>query len=360
MAAMTACVLHRQAPIADRPLSIEEAPKPTPGPGQVLIRVHVCAVCRTDLHVVEGDLEPRKLPLTPGHQVVGTVEASGEADLQTGGAGQGSDAGGSPASSNQLSIGDRVGVAWLHDTCGHCRFCDSDRENLCESARFTGWSVDGGYAEWMVAPAAFVYPLPGELDDVQAAPLLCAGIIGYRCIRRLGIARSDFVGKRIGIYGFGAAGHIAIQILRHRGADVYVCTRDVERHQALARELGAVWIGGSHEVPPEKLDGSMIFAPAGDIIPPALAALDKGATLVLGGIHMSPTPPIDYPLLYDERIVRSVANNTRDDGRAFLKEAAEANVQTSTTVFPLREANEALYALQHDAFRGAAVLDCRA
>jgi propanol-preferring alcohol dehydrogenase len=253
-----------------------------------------------------------------------------------------------------VEVGTRVGVAWLHCTCGECRFCTSGRENLCEKAEFTGWTRQGGFAEYVVAPADFVYPLPQALADHQVAPLLCAGIIGYRCLRQCGI--DNWRGAKLGLYGFGAAGHIAIQIARHRGAEVYVCTRDRERHQKLASELGATWVAGTFDAPPVKLDASIIFAPAGEIIPPALEALDRGGSLVCGGIYMTPTPPIPYELLYQERIIRSVANNTREDGRDFLEEAAAAGVTTHTQLFPLKDANEALIALKHDAIRGEAVL----
>lgn len=332
---MRAAVLHKPGPVRERPLSLETVPDPVAGPGEVLIHVEACGICRTDLHVVEGELPERAMPVIPGHQVVGTVAAHGDG-VET------------PA------IGERVGVAWLHATCGRCRHCANSRENLCDAAEFTGWSRNGGFAERIVAPAAFVYPLPSMLAGDRAAPLLCAGIIGFRCLRQCGIR--EWTGSRLGLYGFGAAGHIAIQVATARGAQVYVCTRDRERHQTLAEELGATWVGGTVDEPPAKLDAAIIFAPAGEIVPAALAALDKGGTLVLGGIHMSPTPPIDYRLLYHERVVRSVANNTREDGRAFLAEAAITGVRTHVQRFPLEEANEALIALKHDAIKGAGVL----
>jgi propanol-preferring alcohol dehydrogenase len=319
-------------PIETRPLTLAEVAIPDPLPDEVLIRVHVCGICRTDLHVTEGDLPQKKNPVIPGHQVVGIVERCGiQATLH--------------------KPGDRVGVAWLHRTCGQCEFCRSGRENLCINALFTGWTVDGGYAEYIVAPQRFVYPIPEGFADEQAAPLLCAGIIGYRCLRVSGLAAGD----RLGLYGFGAAAHVAIQVARHWGAEVYVCTRD-ERHQKLAAELGAIWVGGTIADPPEKLDASIIFAPAGEIVPAALKALKPGGTLVLGGIHMSTIPPLDYDLLYHERVMRSVANNTREDGLDFLREAAEIPVRTSTQAFPLEQANDALNALKNDAIRGAGVL----
>jgi propanol-preferring alcohol dehydrogenase len=245
-------------------------------------------------------------------------------------------------------------VAWLHDTCGECRFCTSGRENLCATPEFTGWTRNGGFAGYVTAPADYVYALPQGLSDMEVAPLLCAGIIGYRCLRQCEL--SDWSGARLGLYGFGAAGHIAIQIARHRGAEVYVCTRDAERHQALAGELGAKWVGDTFEQPPVSLDASIVFAPAGEIVPAALKALDRDGRLVLGGIHMSDIPDFPYQDIYWERVIRSVANNTREDGRDFLVEAVEAGVRTHTQEFELAAANEALIALKHDAIKGAGVL----
>jgi propanol-preferring alcohol dehydrogenase len=338
MPVMRAAILRRSAPVESRPLSVERMPVPEPGPGAVLIRVRACGVCRTDLHVVEGELDSPMLPLIPGHQVVGVVEKLG------------SDAGGG------LRVGDRAGVAWLHQTCGKCRFCATGRENLCDRARFTGYTAHGGFAEFIAAPADFVYRIPEGFSDVQAAPLLCAGIIGYRALRLIGLHAATSRRPRLGIYGFGAAGHVVIQLARGRGMDVFVCTRDRERHQALAAELGAAWVGGPAEAPPERLDAAIVFAPAGEVVPPALMALDKAGVLVLGGIHMSDIPQLPYRLLYGERIVRSVANNTRADGREFLAEAARVPVRTRIEAFPLAKANEALLALKRDAVRGAAVL----
>jgi propanol-preferring alcohol dehydrogenase len=330
-----AYVLDAQAPVEQSPLREVARDAPSAGEGQVLVRVRACGICRTDLHVVEGDLPMRRSPVVPGHQVVGVVEAHGP----------GVDA---PA------IGTRVGVAWLHRTCAICRFCRSGRENLCEAPDFTGWTVDGGFAELSVAPADFVYPLPEGFSDLEAAPLLCAGIIGYRCLRRCNI--DDWRGARLGIYGFGAAGHLCIQIARARGADVYVMTRDEERHRALAEELGAAWTGGATDAPPVKLDAAILFAPAGELVPPALTHLDEGGTLVLGGIHMSDIPSFPYASLYRERCMQSVANNTREDGREFLAEAAKIGVKTHIETFPLDRANEALVRLKNDAIKGAAVL----
>jgi propanol-preferring alcohol dehydrogenase len=333
--------LHLPAPVETKPLRLANVPEPRAGPGEVLVRVAACGVCRTDLHVVEGDLSPRKLPVTPGHQAVGTVASAG--------------------AGTNLPPGTRVGVAWLRETCGVCRFCLSGRENLCDWPEFNGWTADGGFAEALVAPADFVYALPAGFTDLDAAPLLCAGIIGYRALRLTGLSEPPLAwsGARLGIYGFGAAGHVAIQVARGRGAEVFVMTRDRTRHQALAAELGAAWVGDAAEAPPKRLDAAIVFAPAGVLIPAALAALDKGGTLVLGGIHMSDTPPIPYELLYRERVVRSVANNTRADGREFLLEAARLPVRTHVRAFPFEEGNEALAALKNDAVKGAAVLVVR-
>jgi propanol-preferring alcohol dehydrogenase len=256
-----------------------------------------------------------------------------------------------------FSLGDRVGVAWLYRACSACRFCQSGRENLCERAEFTGWTQDGGFAEHVIAPSSFSYRLPDGFGDLEAAPLLCAGIIGYRALRLTHLGDgSGWKGAKLGLYGFGAAGHVVIQLARARGAEVYVFSRDRERHQALARELKAAWIGGATEDPPVKLDASIIFAPAGELVPAALKALEKGGVLVLGGIHMSPIPRMEYGLLYGERVLRSVANNTREDGREFLAEAARIPVRTHVVPFPFSQANEALRALKSDAIRGAAVL----
>jgi propanol-preferring alcohol dehydrogenase len=334
---MKAWTLDRPALISQRPLTLAEMPAPTPGQDELLLRVNACGICRTDLHVVEGELPVQRSPLIPGHQIVGRVAKLG-------------------ASVEGFSIGDRVGVAWLNRTCGVCEYCVAGQENLCEKAMFTGWSVDGGYAEYAIAPAAFSYHLPDNFDDIQAAPLLCAGIIGYRCLRLTGLSENQWKGARLGLYGFGAAGHVCIQLARARCAEVYVCTRDRERHQALARELGAAWVGDANDEPPVKLHASIIFAPAGELVPVALKAIGKGGTLVLGGIHMSPIPSFDYSLIYGERVVRSVANNTREDGREFLSEAARIPVRTHTQVFSFDRANDALIALKNDSIRGAGVL----
>ena len=329
---MKACLLNSPARIETNPLQFTDVPAPSPDRGEVLVRVHACGVCRTDLHVIEGELPPRKSPVIPGHQVVGVVEKLGEG-------------------SRRYAIGARVGVAWLHHTDGLCEYCRRGAENLCDNPTFTGYSADGGYAEYIVAPEDFVYAIPQGFSDEQAAPLLCAGIIGFRCLRLSGIKP----GGRLGFYGFGAAAHVAIQVARHWNVTAYASTRDA-RHQKLALELGAAWAGGTLDAPPEKLDAAIVFAPAGEIVPAALAALRKGGVLVLGGIHMSPIPSFGYDLLYQERVIRSVANNTRKDGEDFLRVAAEIPVQMHTQIFPLSEANRALNALKNDAIEGAAVL----
>jgi propanol-preferring alcohol dehydrogenase len=330
---MRAYVLNAPGPLRTEPLTLEELDDPTPGPGQVRVRVQACAACRTDLHVVEGDLPVRTPRIVPGHQVVGTLDMLGEGVTD-------------------LQLAQRVGVAWLHATCGRCRFCLKGAENLCDAAEFTGYTRPGGFATWMLARADFVYPLPGDLTDEQAAPLLCAGIIGYRCLQCTGL--EGFAGARLGIYGFGAAGHIAIQLARARGAEVYVSTREGV-HRELALALGARWVGHTLERPPVPLDAALVFAPAGEIVPAALAHLDKGGCLVLGGIHMSEIPALPYSLLYGERVLRSVANNTRADGRAFLAEAARIGVRTQVQVFPFEALPAALAALQAGV-RGAAVV----
>jgi len=329
---MKACLLQMPAAIEMNPLEYADVETPQPKSGEVLVRVRACGVCRTDLHVIEGELPPRKSPVIPGHQAVGIVEKQGE-------------------NTRRFAIGDRVGVAWLHRTDGSCEYCRSGAENLCDNPMFTGYSVDGGYAEYIVAPEDFVYALPAGLPDEQTAPLLCAGIIGFRSLRLSGIK----AGGRLGFYGFGAAAHVAIQVARHWNVDVFASTRDV-RHQELALELGAMWAGGTFDEPPKKLDAAILFAPAGEIVPAALRALKKGGVLVLGGIHMSPIPSFEYQLLYQERVIRSVANNTRQDGEDFLRVAAEIPICTHVQIFPLAEANRALNALKNDGIPGAAVL----
>jgi len=327
---MKACLLHTAAPVENNPLELTEVPTPTPKDDEALVRVRACGVCRTDLHVVEGELPTGETPVIPGHQVVGTVERVGSA-------------------ARRFRPGARVGVAWLHRTCGVCEFCRSERENLCEAALFTGYTADGGYADYIRAPEAFLYPIPDGFSDLEVAPLLCAGIIGFRCLRTSGVQ----AGQVLGMYGFGAAAHIAIQVARHWGVKVLAFTRG---HAQLARDLGAAWAGCTADAPPEKLDAAIVFAPAGELVPAALRVLKKGGVVVLGGIHMSPIPPLEYRLLYDERVIRSVANNTRRDGEDFLRVAAEVPIRTQVQTFPLSEANAALQALKHGRIQGAAVL----
>ncbi|MBE4746866.1 zinc-dependent alcohol dehydrogenase family protein [Corallococcus sp. ZKHCc1 1396] len=326
---MRAMVLHAPG----QPLREEHLPLPEPGPEQVLLKVHACAVCRTDLHVVDGELTRPKLPLVPGHEIVATVVGMGE---RVGG----------------FVPGMRVGVPWLGWSCGHCRFCRAGKENLCDAARFTGYDVDGGFAEYTVADARFCFPLPPSYGDVEAAPLMCAGLIGFRSLRMAG------EGPRLGLYGFGAAAHILIQVARYQGRKVYAFTREGDaKGQAFARELGAVWAGGSDTPPPEPLDAALLFAPVGALVPAALRAVDKGGVVVCGGIHMSDIPSFPYSVLWEERVVRSVANLTRSDALDFLALAPRVPVRTEVQVFPLSAANEALQALREGRVRGAAVLD---
>jgi alcohol dehydrogenase, propanol-preferring len=316
-----------------KPLRLEDrATAAPPGPGQVAIRIGACGVCRTDLHIVDGELDRPKLPLIPGHEIVGTVDRLG-------------------AGVSSLKLGDRVGVPWLGWTCGHCAYCRSGRENLCAEARFTGYQIDGGYAERAVADARFCFPIPAGYNDVAAAPLLCAGLIGYRALRLAGDA------ERLGLYGFGAAAHIAVQVARHRGQKVFAFTKPGDAAgQDFARGLGAVWAGGSDRLPPEPLDAALIFAPVGTLVPAALAATAKGGTVVCAGIHMSDIPSFPYHLLWQERVIRSVANLTRADGEEFLALAPRVPVRTTTEAFPLAEANEALRRLRAGEIEGAAVL----
>ena len=315
------------------PLRAAEIPRPEPGPGQILLRVHACGVCRTDLHIADGELPDPKLPLVPGHQIVGTVEAA---------------AGASPA---RFGPGARVGVPWLAWTDGTCRYCRSGRENLCAAARFTGYTVDGGYAEYAVADERFCFAIPDGCPDAQAAPLLCAGLIGYRSLRLAG------EGERLGLYGFGTAAHIVIQVARHLGWRVFAFTRpgdDAARRFAL--DLGAAWAGASTERPPEELDAAIVFAPVGDLVPLALRAVGRGGSVVCGGIHMSDIPSFPYELLWGERVLRSVANLTRRDGDEFLALAPRVPVRTEVRAYALEEANAALGDLRAGRLRGAAVL----
>jgi propanol-preferring alcohol dehydrogenase len=380
-ATMKAMLLQRPRAVGERPLDLVELPVPQPAAGEVLLRVLACGICHTDLHTVEGELQPHKSPVVPGHQIVGEVVAfgPGAADVP---------AGGDPAAA-PLRLGERAGVPWLHRTCGHCVYCRSGQENLCEEAQCTGYDVDGGYAEYAVAPAAFTYRLP-DMADLAVAPLLCAGIIGYRGLRLAGVldqvtlpgdspagsrqtAAAEVDGspllsrepRRLGLYGFGAAAHIGLQVARHLGWEVAVFTRGVE-HRRLALELGAVWAGSAGgsgfaaaspaSPSPPQLDAAVIFAPVGDLVIDALRSLRKGGIVALGGIYSTSIPPIDYPLIYDERVVRSVANNTRADARELLALAPHVPVRTEVQVFALEEANEALLALKESRIRGAAVL----
>lgn len=326
--------LPRAAPVETRPLRVVDCVEPVPASDEVRIRVEVCGVCRTDLHLVEGDLEARRPDVIPGHQVIGRVEARGDA-------------------AHRFQVGERVGIAWLRRACGHCRFCTRGDENLCLEPQFTGWDADGGYAEGAVVPEDFAYSMPRDLVPHEAAPLLCAGIIGYRAWKAAGVP----AGGRIGLWGFGGSAHITIQVARHSGCEVYVFSRGGS-HRELAEELGAVWVGGSFESPPHPMDGAILFAPAGELVPPALEALDRGAVLAIAGIHLSALPPLDYSAhLFQERSIRSVTANTREDGRELLALAAEIPLRTHTTVYPLEAANEALVDLKGDRVRGAAVLE---
>jgi propanol-preferring alcohol dehydrogenase len=318
-----------------KPLVARDLKLPVPGPGQVRVKIATCAVCRTDLHVVDGELPDAKLPLVPGHEIVGRIDSLGK-------------------EVTDLLPGTRVGIPWLGWTCGQCRFCRSARENLCPEARFTGYTLDGGYAEFAVADARFCFPLPEQYDDVAAAPLLCAGLIGYRSLRKTAGAR------RIGIYGFGAAAHIVTQVARHQGCKVYAFTRPGDTAaRTFALSMGAAWAGSSDETPPEKLDAAIIFAPIGELVPAALRSLDRGGVLVCGGIHMTDIPSFPYADLWHERVICSVANLTRTDAREFLEVAPLVPVRTETCLYPLDQANEALEALRGGRLSGAAVLDCQ-
>jgi len=317
---------------AGRPLRPVELPIPRPAAGQLLIRVRACAVCRTDLHVVDGELTQPKLPLIPGHEIVGMVEQLSE------GAGR-------------FKIGDRVGVPWLGWTCGECAFCRNDQENLCDQAKFTGYTLDGGYAEYTLADQRFCFPIPASYSDAEAAPLLCAGLIGYRSLLKAGN------GKRLGIYGFGAAAHIVAQLAKYQQREIYAFTRPGdEEAKKFAIDLGAVWAGGSNEAPPAPLDAAIIFAPVGELVPQALKAVGKGGIVVCGGIHMSDIPSFPYSILWQERSICSVANLTRRDGAEFMALAPKVPVRTEVQTFPLAEANEALARLRGGKLQGAAVL----
>jgi len=324
-----------RAIVLDNPgeaLQLRDIPKPTPCAGEVLIKVHACGVCRTDLHVVDGDLTEPALPIVPGHQIIGTVAAIGNGV-------------------SSLATGQRVGVPWLGGSCGECRYCRSERENLCDHARYTGYQINGGFAEYCVADAHFCFPIPEEYPDLQAAPLLCAGLIGYRSLRMAGD------GHRLGFYGFGAAAHILIQVARFEGHEVYAFTRPGDTNsQAFAKKLGAVWAKGSDQVPDEPLDAAIIFAPVGDLVPAALKAVAKGGIVVCAGIHMSDIPSFPYSILWEERVLRSVANLTRRDGEEFLALAPMVPVKTEVHPYPLEKAGDALDDLRAGRFDGAAVI----
>jgi propanol-preferring alcohol dehydrogenase len=330
---MLAMRLPEQRPVETKPLRMEEQTLPEPGPGQVRLKVLACGVCHTDLHTVEGDINPKQLPITPGHQVVGVVDSIGN--------GVGTD----------LRMGDRVGVPWLYSTDGTCEFCQRGDENLCPQAQFTGFHVDGGFAEYVLARADYVLPIPEEISDEQAAPLLCAGIIGYRSLRKADLAP----GERLGLVGFGASAHLAIQVARHWGCEVYVFTRSDE-HRSHARELGAAWVGGAQDRQPALLDRAVIFAPAGGLVPMILAKIRPGGTLAINAIHMSPIPEMPYNLIYGERTLRSVANATYQDGLEFLELAQEIPIHATVRTYPLAAANQALEDLKHSRINGEAVL----
>jgi len=334
-------LLRATKPAEERPLELVDLPLPEPGPGQIRLKVHACGVCHTDLHTVEGDLALPRLPLIPGHQIVGVVEGRGPAAGEAEG-----------ESAHRFEIGQRVGVAWLYHTCNECEFCRRGLENLCRDATFTGLHADGGYAEAMVVPQGFAYPIPAGFSDVEAAPLLCGGIIGYRALK---ISRVQ-PGQRLGLYGFGSSAHVTIQVAHHWGCETYVFTRS-ESHRRLARDLGAAWVGGAEDEPPAKMHGSIIFAPAGRLVPEALRVLERGGTVALAGVTMTPTPELDYDrLLYWERGIRSVANFTRHDAEELLQVAIEIPIHTTTQTFALEEANEALLALKRSEIDGTGVL----
>jgi propanol-preferring alcohol dehydrogenase len=330
---MRAAVLERTAPIESAPLALRDVPAPSPGPGEIRVRVRACGICRTDLHVIEGDLPATKRPLIPGHQVVGTVDAAGDG-------------------AKRFPPGARVGIAWLARTCGVCAFCLGGKENLCEASRFTGYHRDGGFAEFAVVPETFAYRIPDAFPDAEAAPLLCAGIIGYRALSRAELPPRG----TLAIYGFGSSAHIVLQLALHRGASVHVCTRG-RAHRDLAKAMGAAWAGEAPSEMPVRADSAILFAPAGELVPPALRALKKGGTLALAGIHMSDVPGMRYEeCLFYEKNVRSVTANTRADGEGLLREAAQIPLRPKVTTFPLKDANRALQLLKADKISGSGVL----
>lgn len=329
---MRAMVLHEPKDIAQKPLRLEDVSVPEPAPGQIRIKVTACGVCHTDLHTVEGDLPLPKLPIIPGHEVVGVVDKLGDRVTR-------------------FSQGDKAGAVWLYRTCGTCKYCRSGRENLCENAMFTGYHVDGGYAEYMVVDEDFAYHLPLNLPDPEIAPLMCGGVIGYRAF----VLSEAKPGQVLGLYGFGNSAHITIQVARHLGIRVFVFTRS-PRHQQHALELGAEWVGRAEDTPPEGVDSAIIFAPAGPIVPQALRVLNPGGTIAMAGIYMTPIPEMSYDLLYFERTLRSVANSTRQDAIELLKLAGEIPIRTTVATFPLEEANEVLQAMKESKINGDAIL----
>jgi propanol-preferring alcohol dehydrogenase len=332
---MKAMLLHRNAPITDRPLELSDIPCPEPGPGELLVDVTLCAICRTDLHVIEGDLPTAKLPIIPGHQVVGRIEKLGK-------------------NCKRFKEGDRVGIAWLRHTCGGCGFCEKGMENLCADSVYTGYHADGGYAENTVVAEDYAYALPETFNDTDAAPLLCAGIIGYRALHR----SNPKQGCKLGLYGFGSSAHVVLQIALHRGYEVYVATRG-ESHRELARRMGAHWVGETFDSMPEKVDSAVVFAPAGEIVPVAMRNLNSGGTVAMAGIYMTPVPEMEYEsCLFHEKNLRSVEANTRADGEALLREAAEIPIRPEVTTFKLEQANEALIKLKEDKIDGTGILLC--
>lgn len=329
---MRAMQLFQQMPGEESPLRLVDIPEPIPGPGQVQVRVSVCGVCHTDLHIVEGDINPPRLPIIPGHQVVGLIDAIGEGV-------------------KHLDLGIRVGIPWFQSACGTCKYCQSGMENLCPEAQYTGFHVNGGFAEYILADARFVLLIPDKISDRQAAPLMCAGIIGYRSL-----IRADLIPcERLGLFGFGASAHLAIQVAKYWDCEVYVFTRS-QNHREHARQLGAVWVGGVEESPPENLDRAIIFAPAGEIVPKALQKLRPGGTVAINAIHMSPIPEMPYELIYGERTLRSIANATYTDGVEFLKLAAEIPIYSTVQTYNLEQANQALLDVKYSKLNGEALL----
>ncbi len=329
---MKAMQLQHPAPAEEAPLTAVDLPNPEPGPGQVRLKIHTCGVCHTDLHIVEGDLDLPPRPLIPGHEIIGVVDALGKG-------------------ATKHKLGDRLGVPWLNQTCGQCRYCKAGKENLCENIRFTGVHAPGGFAEYTVVHQDFAYPIPPVFSDEEAAPLMCAGVVGFRSLRLSEVKP----GQRLGLYGFGASAHVIIQVARHWNCEVYVFTRS-PAHRKMALEMGAVWAGGAEENPDELMDSSIIFAPAGQLVPLALQQLDKGGVLALGGIHMSDIPSMPYSILWHERTIRSVANSTRQDVIDFLNVAAEIPIKTKIELYKLADANEVMLKMKRSQINGAAVL----